>query len=96
MAQALSTTDHAKIRQWAEERGGKPATVSDTANDEPGVLRIDFPGYSGEETLEQISWEAFFAKFDESDLAFLYQDQTDDGNVSRFCKFVSQEEVKQS
>ena len=34
------------------------------------------------------SKDEFFRKFDESDLAFLYQDRTKDGKVSRFHKFV--------
>ena len=84
------TTDHDKIRAWVEERGGYPATVRDTGEgDDPGVLRIDFPGYSGEETLERIDWETFFEKFDEEDLAFLYQEETDEGQTSRFFKFVN-------
>lgn len=84
------TTDHEQIRRWAEERGGKPATVKSTkAGDEPGVLRIDFEGYSGEESLEEISWDEFFEKFDEKNLEFLYQDRTGDGETSRFFKFVS-------
>ena len=37
------------------------------------VLRIDYPGYTGEDTLEQISWEEFFETFEASDLAFLYR-----------------------
>lgn len=83
------TTDHEKIKRWAEERGGKPATVKGTKEgDEPGVLRIDFEGYSGEDTLEEISWDEFFEKFDEKNLEFLYQDETRDGEPSRFFKFV--------
>lgn len=89
MTQAQKTQDHKTIRQWTEARGGVPATVAATADDdEPGVLRIDFPGYSGDDTLERISWEEFFDKFDEENLSFRYQDETEDGDVSRFCKFV--------
>jgi hypothetical protein len=52
MADAKSTTDHQKIKSWAEERGGKPAAVKGTGSgDDPGVLRIDFPGYTSEESL---------------------------------------------
>ncbi len=92
MAQAERTTDHNQIRQWVEERGGFPATVEATAqDDEAGILRIDFPGYSGEQSLERIDWDEFFEKFEESDLAFLYQDKTDDGQTSRFCKFVARD-----
>ena len=90
MAEAQRTTDHKTIRKWTEERGGHPATVKRTASgDEAGILRIDFPGYSGEESLEPIDWDEFFEKFEEKDLAFLYQEKTADGETSRFCKFVS-------
>ena len=91
-----TTTDHKVIREWAEARGGKPATVKRTGDgDEPGVLRIDFPGYSGKDSLEEISWEEFFEKFDEKKLAFLYQDKTKDGEESRFFKLVSRETAKE-
>jgi hypothetical protein len=87
-----TTTDHNIIKKWIEERGGKPAAVKATADKEdPGLLRVDFPGYSGEDSLEEISWEAFFEKFEEKDLAFLYQDETSKGETSRFFKFVSRE-----
>jgi hypothetical protein len=91
MAQATSTTDHDTIRQWVEERGGQPATVADTqqGNEEAGLLRIDFPDHGEDAELEAISWDAFFEKFDEENLAFLYQEETDDGETSRFCRFVS-------
>lgn len=90
MSSANHTIDHKKIRQWVEERGGKPAAVKQTGSqDDPGILRIDFPGYSGEETLEPISWDEFFEKFEESNLAFLYQEETSGGDTSRFCKFVN-------
>ena len=85
------------IRRWAEERGGKPATVKATRRqgDPAGLLRIDFPGYSGQGTLKEISWDDFFAKFDEGRLVFLYQDETADGQPSRFCKFISMESAEE-
>lgn len=84
------TTDPKKIKKWVEERGGRPAHVKGTGGkDDAGLLRIDFPGYSGENSLEEISWEEFFEKFEEKDLAFLYQDKTKDGEESRFFKLVS-------
>src|SRR5215212_8915349 len=89
--QSKTTTDHNVIRKWADARGGQPATVRHTGStDEPGILRIDFPGYSGGDSLEPISWEEFFQKFDEKHLAFLYQEETRDGEESRFFKLVSQ------
>jgi hypothetical protein len=87
------TTDHETIRRWAEERDGVPATVQATGSEEePGILRFDFPGYSGDETLEQISWDAFFEAFEANELAVLYQEETGEGETSRFFKFVSREE----
>lgn len=89
------TTDHETIRQWAEERGGHPATVGDTGDeDDPGILRIDFEdGDDGaDEDLERISWDAFFEAFEENDLAMVYQDETDGGDESRFAKFVGRDE----
>src|SRR5947209_13135285 len=89
------TTNHDEIRKWAEARGGKPSTVKRTeGNDEVGVLRIDFPGYSGQDSLEEISWDDFFAKFDEKNLAFLYQDKTSSGEESRFFKLVSRDSTE--
>jgi hypothetical protein len=90
--ESKTTTDHEKIKQWVEDRGGYPATVKDTGSKgEPGILRIDFPGYSGEDSLERISWEDFFDKFEEKKLAFLYQDKMRSGEESRFFKFVSRD-----
>ena len=87
-----TTTDHDEIRRWAEERGAKPAKVASTGSDsDPGIIRIDFPGYSGGDSLEEISWEQFFEKFDESGLALVYQEETADGERSNFNKLVKRE-----
>ncbi len=87
-----TTTDHNEIRRWAEARGGKPATVKGTGSSgDPGLLRIDFPGGKGEDTLQEISWDEFFKKFDEKNLAFLYQDRTASGEPSYFFKLVSRD-----
>jgi hypothetical protein len=89
-AAAESTQDLETIRSWAEERGGKPATVKSTRSQRngAGILRIDFPGYSGAGTLEEISWDEWYEKFQENNLTFLYQDRTKDGKQSRFFKLV--------
>ena len=89
MSQANTTTNHETIRRWAEERGGHPASVKAThKRDDAGLLRIDFEGNGPEPGLEEISWDDFFEKFDEAKLAFLYQDETNEGKPSRFFKFV--------
>ncbi len=88
--ESKKTTDHEEIRSWVEARKGVPATVKGTerAGEESGILRIAFPEYSADENLEQISWDEFFHKFEESKLAFLYQEETKGGGESRFFKFV--------
>ncbi len=94
MSEAHVTTDHKKIRKWAEERGGHPATVAATAkHHEAGILRIDFD--PKDEGLEEISWDEFFKKFDAAKLAFLYQDKVAGHAVSRFHKFVDRSSVKE-
>jgi hypothetical protein len=82
------TTDHDRIREWVEERGGRPTAVRGTSRRGTGILRIDFPGYSGGGKLEEISWEDFFDKFDDENLVFLYQDRTARGQKSNFNKLV--------
>ncbi|MGE0007590.1 MAG: hypothetical protein AB7S92_18660 [Parvibaculaceae bacterium] len=90
MSEARITTDHNRIRRWAEQRGGRPATVKDTAKSgRAGILRLDFEPQ--DESLEEVSWEEFFRKFDGEKLAFLHQDKTEDGKVSRFHKFVDRD-----
>lgn len=91
MSASKTTTDHNKIKAWAEEREGKPAVVKGTENNEDGsgLLRINFPGYA-EENLKDISWDEFFKTFDDRDLAFLYQDEIE-GKKSRFFKLVDRE-----
>jgi hypothetical protein len=90
------TTNHEEIKQWVEARGGRPATVKGTGGgDEAGVLRIDFPGYSGSESLAAISWEEFFSKFEEKELAFLYQEKMNSGQESRFFKLINRETATQ-
>jgi len=89
------TTDHQKIKQWVDERGGHPARVKGTeSKNSPGVLRIDYPGFSGEERLEEISWDDFFDGFDKNKLAFLYQDKTAYGKLSRFSKLIDRDTAK--
>jgi len=86
------TTDHEEIRHWVEERGGHPARVTSTgSDDDPGILRIDFPGYGEDDNLDELSWDEFFEKFEEKQLAFLYQDETKEGQPSRFSKLVSRD-----
>src|SRR5690606_20567104 len=89
---AITTTDHDTIRQWVESRGGHPACVKGTGGkNDIGMLRIDYPGYSGKQTLQRIDWTDFFKKFDSERLAFLYQEKTATGRQSRFSKLVARD-----
>jgi hypothetical protein len=93
MSDSKVTTSHQEIKRWVEARGGHPARVKNTEKGKSaGVLRIDYPGFSGEDTLEEITWEEFFEGFDENNLAFLYQDEKQDGSESRFSKLISRDE----
>ena len=92
-AKSKVTWDHDEIRRWAEARGGVPACVRGTGRrGDTGVLRIDFPD-GPEPSLQQISWDEWFKKFDENNLALVYQDKTASGKLSRFNKIVSRESV---
>ena len=93
MATAKPTTDHDTIRKWVEARKGRPARVKATGRGaDPGILRIDFPGFSGEDTLETIEWDEFFEWFDKNKLAVLLSNER--GN--RFNKLVERSSVKTS
>src|SRR4051794_22706773 len=93
-SEARATINRDEIREWVEARRGKPACARGTGGrPDPGMLRIDFPGYSGQELLQEISWNEWFRSFDHHDLAFIYQDRTADGAESRFNKLVSRAEA---
>ncbi|CAL9419198.1 hypothetical protein SUDANB95_01811 [Actinosynnema sp. ALI-1.44] len=81
---SLATTSHDVIKQWAERRDAKPATVEGTEHgDHLGVLRLDFPGYGGA-SLKHVSWDEWFDTFDQRGLNFIYQEETSDGKPSNF------------
>lgn len=72
---AEMTTNHDDIRQWAERHGGKPAAVDRThTGDDVGIIRIMFPNapHSEHGQLVEISWEEFFAEFEDRKLALLH------------------------
>jgi hypothetical protein len=65
------TVDHDEIRRWAEARRAKPALVRGT-----GIVQLDFPGFSGQGKLDPISWEDWFDRFEESNLAVVLDEKT--------------------
>ena len=89
--QTLVTRDHDVIRTWAEARGAVPATVAGRRSGRRlRVLRLDFPGYGGD-NLEEVSWDDWFATFDERDLDAVYQEHTSDGRRSNFFRLVRED-----
>ncbi|MBV8650525.1 MAG: hypothetical protein JO255_03600 [Alphaproteobacteria bacterium] len=93
-AEATITIDHDEIRRWAEKRGGKPAAVASThRNKDAGIIRLIFPDAPNADdgSLEEISWDEFFQKFDEAGLALLHQERTAGGDRSNFNKLVKRD-----
>jgi hypothetical protein len=87
---SLVTTSHEVIRNWAESRGGVPATVEGTEHgDRAGVLRFDFGERS--DKLRHITWEEWFRTFDERKLNFIYQEERKDGRQSTFFQLENPE-----
>lgn len=90
--EAEKTTDHDRIRAWAQARDARPPTPAGTREGgEPGVLTFMFAGADSDEDLDEISWSEFEAKFEREKLAMLYQHETASGAESRFFKFVDRD-----
>ncbi|HLH09536.1 MAG TPA: hypothetical protein VKW78_20020 [Terriglobales bacterium] len=91
-AQSRVSTDHDEIRKWAEDRGAEPACVRGTGEEgDIGMLRLEFPGAPGarDQSLQPISWDDWFQKFDERGLALLFQEETARGQQSNFNKIIA-------
>ncbi len=89
---SLVTTDHEVIRKWAKARRAVPATVAGTEHDgHLGVLRFDFPGYSGDRLVE-VSWSEWFEAFDKRRLNFIYQERRSSGGRSNFFQLDNPDE----
>lgn len=95
-ASSQTLTDHNQIRRWAEQRDAAPACVRSTRRrGDIGMIRLDFRGYSGAGSLEEISWEEWFHKFDENNLALIVQNRTARGKKSNFNKIVGRDTVEE-
>ncbi|MCA2213740.1 hypothetical protein [Jidongwangia harbinensis] len=89
---SLVTTDHEVIRRWASARKAVPATVAGTEHDgHLGVLRLDFPGYSGDR-LTEVSWDDWFEAFDKRRLNFIFQEKQSGGKRSNFFQLENPDE----
>jgi predicted HTH domain antitoxin len=89
---SLVTTDHEVIRRWAQARKAVPATVAGTEHEgHLGVLRFDFPGYTGDR-LTEVSWDEWFEAFDKRRLNFIYQERQSSGKRSNFFQLENPDE----
>ena len=89
-------TDHEEIREWAESRGAHPACVKGTGKKGGiGMIRLDFPGYTGADSLQPVEWDQWFESFDQNGLALLVQEKTAGGQRSNFNKLVKREASQQ-
>src|SRR4030095_12744853 len=80
----LKTRDHNVVREWASRRGAGPATGEATPSGHATVaisdtgagIRFNFPGVG---PFRPISWDEWFANFDQYQLTFVYEDAGDEG-----------------
>lgn len=70
------TTDHDRIRRWADERNVQPAYQEDAAADKSSYQFVR-EGEAGEGYREH-EWDEFFDRFDAENRAFLYREGDDD------------------
>ncbi|NTV31490.1 hypothetical protein HGA91_05955 [candidate division WWE3 bacterium] len=96
-----TTTDHAKVREWAQQNNAKPQLIDSphSYGDKIGI-RLDFPGrlddadLSMKKTVKDITWEEFFKLFDELGLAMEYADTTHAVEAINFYRFVKREQLE--
>jgi len=86
-------TDPEEIRQWAEERGARPACVQGTGGKgDVGMIRLEFGGpFGNDDKLQEISWDDWSREFQDRDLALIVQDKTARGQKSNFNKLISKQ-----
>lgn len=69
------TIDNDEIRSWIEERGGVPATIkgaSEEGDESADMLHISFD--PADPNMEEMDWEEFFERFENENLALVYDD----------------------
>jgi hypothetical protein len=86
------TTDRNFIRKWVEMRHGRPARrkadAAQRPNPELQIVFADPADSQMDSSLEAIDRDQFFEQFDHDQLAFLYQEWTTSGGLSRDFRFL--------
>jgi hypothetical protein len=78
----LVTIDHMVIFEWARDRGARPSTCEGDERPWPLVFSFGAVGAG----LKEISWDRFFAEFDQADLAFVCTEV--DGKLDDSYQFI--------
>ena len=73
--------EHAQIIEWTQNRGGHPVIKRPSA--EAALPVICFANEDGE-----VSWDEWMSVFDDGEWAFIYQDRTPDGELSRTWRII--------
>jgi hypothetical protein len=77
------TIEHAQIIDWTQIRGGRPAIRKPPAD---GALPVIC--FSDETKDGVVSWDEWMSVFDKNEWAFIYQDRTPEGELSRTWEIV--------
>jgi hypothetical protein len=83
------TIEHEQIRDWTCSRGGSP--VIDKSDDKT-CPTIRFPS---EAEGDDVSWDEWMASFEQGEWAFIYQDRTPEGELSRHWKIIPRFELEE-
>jgi len=76
------TIEHAQIIEWTRTRGGHPV-IKRARTAEAARPVICFSAEDGE-----VSWDEWMSVFDHGQWAFIYQDRTQEGDLSRTCRII--------
>ncbi len=84
--QMLVTRDQRTIAEWARARGASPVVVDTDRGDRLDALALDFPGRAAPTEGRTASWNEWLRIFTTSDLRFVFQEDTNDGEVSQYYR----------
>jgi hypothetical protein len=76
------TIEHAQIMEWTQSRGGAPAVDKSSESVCPIIH------FASERNGNEVSWEEWMAAFDRGKWAFIYEDRTREGELSRHWKII--------
>lgn len=78
-----ATTDHARVRKWADDHDATPVRIEDRDGD----AHLDVVPRPGSDRSERVTWDQFFEVFEAEDYAFRYR-PADYGSDRPDCELV--------